>query len=125
MRPALVFGNAITFHVAQAPKMNKSELIDFLASKCSLSKAQAGRVVDALLEAIIVTVKKGGSVVIPDFGSFKLHTRAARDGVNPRTGEKIKIAAAQLPKFTASKGFKAAVNPRAVPRKTAGTSKSP
>lgn len=99
--------------------MNKAELIEHLAGQHSLSKAEAGRVVQTLLDAIVTTVKKGGAVVIPGFGSFKLHARAARNGVNPATGAKIKIAAAKLPKFTAGTAFKAAVDPKAAARRAA------
>ena len=107
--------------------MNKAELIQHLAAKNSLSKAESGRIVETLLDAIVTTVKKGGSVVIPGFGSFKQHARAARNGVNPSTGAKIKIAAAKLPKFTPGAGFKAAVDPKATARKASkvGASKPP
>ena len=97
--------------------MNKTELIEHLASKHELTKAEAGRIVETLLDAVVTTVKKGGTVSIPGFGSFKQHARAARTGVNPSTGEKIKIAAAKLPKFTPGAGFKAAVDPKAAARK--------
>ncbi len=99
--------------------MNKAELIEHLAAKNTLSKADSRRIVETLLEAIVSTVKKGGSVVIPGFGSFKQHARSARNGVNPATGAKIKIAAAKLPKFTPGAGFKAAVDPKAAARKAA------
>jgi DNA-binding protein HU-beta len=99
--------------------MNKTELIAHLAAKHELSKAEAGRVVETLLDAVVTTVKKGGTVSIPGFGSFKQHARAARTGVNPSTGDKIKIAAAKLPKFTPGAGFKAAVDPKAAARKAA------
>ena len=101
--------------------MNKAELIAHLATTHSLSKAESGRIVETLLATIVTTVKKGGSVVIPGFGSFKQHARAARNGVNPATGAKIKIAAAKLPKFTPGTGFKAAVDPKAAARKAAKT----
>lgn len=97
--------------------MNKTELIEHLAGKHELTKAEAGRIVETLLDAVVTTVKKGGTVSIPGFGSFKQHARAARTGVNPSTGEKIKIAAAKLPKFTPGAGFKAAVDPKAAARK--------
>ncbi len=97
--------------------MNKAELIELLASKHSLSKAEAGRILETLLDTVVTTVKKGGSVTVPGFGSFKPHSRAARNGVNPSTGEKIKIAAAKLPKFTPGATFKAAVDPKAAARK--------
>ena len=101
--------------------MNKSELIERLATQHSLSKAEAGRIVETLLDAIVATVKKGEPVVLPGFGSFKQHARAARNGVNPATGAKIKIAAAKLPKFTPGAGFKAAVDPKGAARKAAKT----
>ena len=103
----------------ETPRMNKTDLIEHLAAKHELSKAEAGRVLETLLDAIVTTVKKGGSVSIPGFGSFKQHARAARNGVNPSTGAKIKIAAAKLPKFTAGAGFKAAVDPKAAAKKAA------
>ena len=99
--------------------MNKTELIEHLASKHELTKAESGRIIETLLDAVVTTVKKGGVVSIPGFGSFKQHARAARTGVNPSTGEKIKIAAAKLPKFTPGAGFKAAVDPKAAARKAA------
>lgn len=99
--------------------MNKAELVEHLATQHSLSKAESGRIVQTLLDTIVTTVRKGGSVVIPGFGSFKLHARAARNGVNPSTGAKIKIAAAKLPKFTAGATFKAAVDPKGAARKAA------
>jgi DNA-binding protein HU-beta len=99
--------------------MNKTDLIQHLAAKHELSKAEAGRVLETLLDVIVSTVKKGDSLTIPGFGSFKQHARAARSGVNPSTGAKIKIAAAKLPKFTAGATFKAAVDPKAAARKAA------
>jgi len=99
--------------------MNKTDLIQRLADKHELSKAEAGRVLETLLDTIVTAVKKGDAVTIPGFGSFKQHARAARSGVNPSTGEKIKIAAAKLPKFTPGATFKAAVDPKAAARKAA------
>lgn len=99
--------------------MNKAELIEHLAKAHTLTKAESGRILQTLLDVVVTTVKKGGSVVIPGFGSFKQHARAARNGVNPATGAKIKIAAAKLPKFTPGAGFKAAVDPKAAARKAA------
>jgi DNA-binding protein HU-beta len=101
--------------------MNKTDLIQRLADKHELSKAEAGRVLETLLDTIVTAVKKGDAVTIPGFGSFKQHARAARSGVNPSTGEKIKIAAAKLPKFTPGATFKAAVDPKAAARKAAKT----
>ncbi len=99
--------------------MNKTDLIQHLADKHTLTKAEAGRILDTLLDVIVTSVKKGDAVVIPGFGSFKQHARAARNGVNPSTGDKIKIAAAKLPKFTPGATFKAAVDPKAAARKAA------
>lgn len=99
--------------------MNKTDLIERLAAQHSLTKAESGRILDTLLDTIVGAVKKGDSVVVPGFGSFKQHARAARNGVNPSTGAKIKIAAAKLPKFTPGSAFKAAVDPKAAARKAA------
>ncbi len=105
--------------------MNKTDLIERLAEKHSLSKAEAGRVLETLLDTIVASVKKGDAVTIPGFGSFKLHARAARNGVNPSTGEKIKIAAAKLPKFTPGATFKAAVDPKGAAKKAAKAAAAP
>lgn len=99
--------------------MNKTDLIQHLADKHTLTKAEAGRVLETLLDVVVATVKKGDSVSIPGFGTFKQHARAARNGVNPSTGAKIKIAAAKLPKFTPGATFKAAVDPKSAARKAA------
>ncbi len=99
--------------------MNKTDLIQRLADTHALSKAEAGRVLETLLSTIVTAVKKGDAVTIPGFGSFKQQARAARAGVNPSTGAKIKIAAAKLPKFTPGATFKAAVDPKAAARKAA------
>ncbi|WP_418314826.1 HU family DNA-binding protein [Piscinibacter sakaiensis] len=102
-----------------SPRMNKAELVEQLADKHSLTKAESGRILQTLLDTIVTSVRKGDPVVLPGFGSFKLHARAARNGVNPATGAKIKIAAAKLPKFTPGTTFKAAVDPRGTARKAA------
>jgi DNA-binding protein HU-beta len=103
--------------------MNRVELIEHLATTHELSKAEAGRVLGTVLDSIVTTVKKGGAVTLPGFGSFKQVSRAARTGVNPATGDKIKIAAAKLPKFSAGSAFKAAVDPKAAARKAANGAK--
>lgn len=90
--------------------MNKSELIDAIAAESGLTKADSGRALAATLDAIVGAVASGDSVSLIGFGSFKTAKRAAREGKNPRTGEKIKIAAATLPRFAAGAAFKAAVN---------------
>jgi DNA-binding protein HU-beta len=99
--------------------MNRVELIELIAQEHSLSKAEAGRVLGTVLDAVVNTVKKGGTVTLPGFGSFKQTSRAARTGRNPATGDKLKIAASKLPKFTAGSKFKAAVDPKGAARKAA------
>jgi len=89
--------------------MNKTELVEALASKTELSKAAAGRAVDALIEIITAKVAKKEDVQLIGFGTFKAAKRAARTGKNPRTGEALKIAATTVPRFTAGAAFKAAV----------------
>lgn len=86
--------------------MNKSELIDAIAAQAELTKAAAGRAVDALIDEVVTAVAKGDTVTLVGFGSFKSAARAAREGKNPKTGEKIKIAATTVPKFTAGATFK-------------------
>ena len=71
--------------------MNKSELIDAIAAKTELSKVASGKALDAVIEAIVQAVAKGDGVSLVGFGSFKASARAAREGKNPKTGEKIKI----------------------------------
>ena len=90
--------------------MNKPELIDQIAESADLSKAAAGRALDATIAAVKVALKKGGMVSLVGFGTFYVGKRAARSGRNPRTGAAIKIKAAKVPKFRAGKGLKDAVN---------------
>ena len=89
--------------------MNKTALIALIASELDVSKRLAGDMVNAFLEGIVKGVKKEGKVTLTGFGTFKISHRAARNGVNPRTGEAIKIAASKSPTFKAGKVFKAAV----------------
>ena len=90
--------------------MNKSDLVDAIAKSADICKATAGRALDAVVESIKKALKKGDTVSLVGFGTFKVGKRAARNGRNPRTGETIKIKAAKVPKFTAGKGLKDAVN---------------
>ncbi len=90
--------------------MNKTDLIDHISNKADISKAAAGRALDALIGAIRTTLKKGGSVTLVGFGTFVVGKRAARSGRNPRTGETIKIKSAKVPKFRPGKGLKDAIN---------------
>ena len=90
--------------------MNKGELVEAVAAAAGLSRAEAGKAVDATLDAITGTLKNGGSVSLVGFGTFSVKARAARMGRNPRTGEAIQIAASNVPGFKAGKGLKDAVN---------------
>ena len=92
--------------------MNKSELIEALSVKTDISKAAAGKSIDALIELITASVAKGDDVTLIGFGTFKPSKRAARTGKNPKTGEALKIAATTVPTFKAGTAFKAAVAPK-------------
>jgi len=86
--------------------VTKSEFVDQVASGSGLSKGDAGKAVDAVLETIEDTLKRGGEVNFSGFGKFSVAERGARQGVHPRTGEPIQIAASKVPKFTAGSGLK-------------------
>ncbi|MDX2457397.1 MAG: HU family DNA-binding protein [Gammaproteobacteria bacterium] len=90
--------------------MNKSELIDAVASGAGLSRADATNATDALLDSIVGTLKQGDQVTLVGFGTFSVRARAARSGRNPQTGETIQIKASNSPGFKAGKAFKDAVN---------------
>lgn len=90
--------------------MNKSDLVDAIAKSADISKAAAARALDATVDSITKALKKGDTVSLVGFGTFKVGKRAARTGRNPRTGATIKIKAAKVPKFSAGKGLKDAVN---------------
>ncbi len=90
--------------------MNKAELVDAVAGAANLSKADAGRAVDAVVESVTSALKRGEQVSVVGFGTFSVKHRAARSGRNPRTGETIQIAASNVPGFKAGKGLKDAVN---------------
>ncbi len=90
--------------------MNKSELIDAIASSAGISKTSAGRALDATTEAITGALANGDSVSLVGFGTFAAKKREARSGRNPRTGEAIQIAASNVPGFKAGKALKDAVN---------------
>lgn len=89
--------------------MNKSELIDHIAQQADISKAAAGRALEAVIGGVKSTLKKGGSVSLVGFGTFSVTKRAARSGRNPRTGDTIKIKAAKVPKFRPGKGLRDAL----------------
>ena len=90
--------------------MNKAELVDAVANAANLSKADAGRAVDAVVNSITAALKKGEQVSVVGFGTFGVKHRAARSGRNPRTGETIAIKASNVPGFKAGKALKDAVN---------------
>ena len=90
--------------------MNKAELIEAVAGASNLSKADAGRAVDAVVGAVTSALSKGQQVSIVGFGTFSVKHRAARAGRNPRTGETIQIKASNVPGFKAGKALKEAVN---------------
>mgnify|MGYP000238074989 CR=1 FL=1 len=89
--------------------VNKTELIEHIAINADISKAAATRALDAAIEAVKITLKKGGSVSLVGFGTFAVGKRAARVGRNPRTGESIPIQARRVVTFHASHKLKAVV----------------
>jgi len=90
--------------------VNKAQLIEAVAKSADISKAAAEKALDGALNAIKGSLKKGQNVTLVGFGTFRVGRRAARDGRNPRTGEIIKIKAARVPKFSAGKALKDALN---------------
>ncbi len=90
--------------------MNKTELIERIANDADISKAAAGKALDAAVAVIRKTLKQGNTVQLVGFGTFSVTKRAARNGRNPRTGETVKIAARKVPKFTPGKALKDALN---------------
>ena len=92
--------------------MNKSQLIDAVASDSGLTKIDSSRAVESLLDTVTKALKRGDEVNITGFGKFSVVQRAARQGVNPRTGERVKIKASKAPKFSAGASLKQAVSPK-------------
>ena len=90
--------------------MNKTELIEHIAQSADMTKTDATRALEATVDTIKKALKKGDTVALVGFGTFSVGKRAARTGRNPRTGEEIKIKAAKVPKFSAGKGLKDALN---------------
>ena len=90
--------------------MNKTELIDHIAKQADISKAAAGRALEAIVGGIRTSLKKGNAVTLVGFGTFTVGKRAARTGRNPRTGESIRIKAARVPKFRPGKALKDSLN---------------
>ena len=90
--------------------MNKSELIDAIADSAGLSKADAGRALEAVTSAVTETLVNGDQLSLVGFGTFSVKHRAARAGRNPQTGAPIQIAASKVPSFKAGKALKDSVN---------------
>ncbi len=90
--------------------MTKSEFVDQVADRAGLTKRDAADAVEAVLETIEDTLKRGSEISFSGFGKFSVSDRGAREGRNPATGEKIQIAASRVPKFTAGAALKKAVN---------------
>lgn len=90
--------------------MNKTQLVDKIAENADISKASAGRALDAFIDAVSDSLKDGDQVALVGFGTFSVRERAARTGRNPQTGEEIQIAAAKVPGFKAGKALKDSVN---------------
>mgnify|MGYP002662926399 CR=1 FL=1 len=89
--------------------MNKSELIEAVATAAELTKVDAAKAIDAFVETIVQAVANDDSVSLVGFCTFKASERAAREGKNPKTGEKLMMAETTVPKFSAGATFKAAV----------------
>lgn len=89
--------------------INKDTLVDAISSKTEISKKEIEAVIETLLEKITEEIRTGNKVTLTGFGTFKVSNRAAREGINPQTKEKIQIPAMTVPKFTAGKALKEAV----------------
>jgi DNA-binding protein HU-beta len=103
-------GPAFCCRVCQGEFVNKSEMIDAIALHADISKAAAGRALDATVNAIKASLKKGDIVTLVGFGSFYVAKRNPRAGRNPRTNEPIKIQGAKVPRFRPGKALKDALN---------------
>ena len=99
--------------------MNKSELVDHVAGAASLDKRSASSAVEAVLDGIVSSVKRGDKVSLLGFGVFAPTSRAARTGRNPQTGAPVKIAASKGVRFSPGSPFKAALNSKGSPKKAA------
>ena len=90
--------------------MNRNELVDAVSNKTDMRKSEASKAVDAVFDSIAEALKDGDEVRLVGFGTFSVASRAATEGRNPRTGEKIKIAASKQPKFKPGKGLRDSLN---------------
>jgi DNA-binding protein HU-beta len=89
--------------------VTKSEFVDQVASESGLSKGDATKAVDAFVDVVTGTLRRGGEVSFTGFGKFTVADRGARQGVNPQTGERIQIPATRVPRFSAGSALKSAV----------------
>jgi DNA-binding protein HU-beta len=89
--------------------VTKSEFVEQVASQSGLQKGEANKAVDAVLEVIEETLKRGGEVNFTGFGKFTVAERGARQGVNPQTGERIQISASRVPRFSAGSALKKSI----------------
>lgn len=90
--------------------MTKAELVDFIAEKADLTKADAARALEAVMEGVTAGLRESGKVTLVGFGTFTAKKRDARTGRNPQTGETVKIAARVVPGFKAGSKLKDALN---------------
>jgi DNA-binding protein HU-beta len=106
----LINHTSLTDQIIRSARMNKSDLVDAIANSSGLTKADAGRAVDAFVGSVTSALQSGQAVSLIGFGTFSVRDRAARQGRNPRTGETINIKASKNPAFKAGKALKDAVN---------------
>jgi DNA-binding protein HU-beta len=90
--------------------VNRNELVDSVSGKTDMKKSEASKAVDAVFDAIADALKGGDEVRLVGFGTFSVASRAASEGRNPRTGEKIQIAASKQAKFKPGKGLRDSLN---------------
>ena len=90
--------------------MNKAQMIEHIAERAQLTRQQAARALEAMLEGVTQTLARGGEVTLVGFGTFAVEQRAPRKGRNPKTGEPVDIPAAKMPRFRPGKGLREAVN---------------
>ena len=112
MKPCLKISAQLrdTKDIIKGINVNKTDLIDAIASAADISKASAGRALDAVTDSIASSLAKGDSVSLVGFGTFTVKRRAAREGRNPRTGETIQISASNVAGFKAGKALKDTIN---------------
>ncbi|SJL82845.1 DNA-binding protein HU-beta [Vibrio palustris] len=103
-------GTIYSFGRQRGYTVNKTQLVEQIAANAELSKASAGRALDAFIEAVSESLQSDDPVALVGFGTFQVRTRAARTGRNPKTGEEIQIAEAKVPAFKAGKALKDACN---------------